>query len=89
MIKSPYMARLASRQAFLTKQILFMRSTYGRFACKEFSLYLKCLLSVLAFFTLHFTLAVSLALCTDVVAKHCSEDEVLFRCQLIQRTGNE
>ena len=66
-----------------------MRSTFGRFACKEFSLYLICLLSVLAFFTLPFTLAVSLALCTDVVAKHCSEDEVLFGRQLIERTGNE
>jgi len=38
---------------------------------------------------LPFTLAVSLALCTDVVAKHCSEDEVLFGRQLIERTGNE
>ena len=35
------------------------------------------------------SLAVSLALCTDVVAEHGSEDEVLFGRQLIVRTGNE
>ena len=29
-----------------------MRSTFGRFACKEFSLYLKCLLCMKAFITL-------------------------------------
>ena len=38
---------------------------------------------------LTFTLAVSLALCTDVVAEHGSEDEILFGRQLIERTGNE
>ena len=35
------------------------------------------------------TLAIALTLCTDVVAKHGSEDEVLFGRQLIERTGNE
>lgn len=73
-----------------------MRSTFGRFACKEFSLYLKCLLAspssvvtqqslntfASAFatpsvvragiFYTSFTLAVSLALRTDVVAEHGS-----------------
>ena len=38
---------------------------------------------------LTFTLAVSLALCTDVVAEHGSKDEVLFGRQLIERTRNE
>ena len=49
--------------------------------CKLARLSLTCSLS-LAF-------AVSLTLGADVVAKHSSEDEVLFGSQLIQRTGNE
>ena len=44
---------------------------------------------MLAFVTFALALAVSLTLCADVVAKHGSEDEVLFWSQLIQRTGNE
>ena len=36
-----------------------------------------------------FTFTVPFTLCTDVVAKHGSKDEVLFGRQLIERTGNE
>ena len=35
------------------------------------------------------TFTIPFTLCTDVVAKHGSEDEVLFGRQLIERTGNE
>jgi hypothetical protein len=35
------------------------------------------------------TLAISFALCTEVVAEHGSEDEVLFGCELIQWTSND
>ena len=44
---------------------------------------------MLAFFTLTFTLTISFALGTDVVAEHGSEDEVFFGCQLVERTGDE
>ena len=36
-----------------------------------------------------FTLAVAFALCAEVVAEHGAEDEVLFGCELVQRTGND
>ena len=69
-----------------------MRSTFGRFACKEFSLYLKYLLSVLAFITPAFTRSLSftiaLTLCTEVIAQHRTEDKVLFGRQFVERTGD-
>ena len=44
---------------------------------------------MLAFIALTLAFAVSLALGADVVAKHGSEDEVLFGRQLIEWTSNE
>ena len=44
---------------------------------------------MLTFITLTLAFAVSLTLGADVVAKHGSEDEVLFGRQLIQRTGDK
>ena len=46
-------------------------------------------LRMLTFVTLTFSLAVTLTLGTDVVAKHSSKDKVLFRSQLIQWTGDK
>ena len=40
--------------------------------------------SALAFLTL----AVPFALCADVVAEHGAEDEIFFRCEFVQRTGD-
>ena len=44
---------------------------------------------MLAISALSLTFTVPFTLCTDVVAKHGSEDEVLFGRQLIERTRNE
>ena len=46
-------------------------------------------MSVALALTLSFTFAIPFALCTEVVAEHSSEDEVLFGCELIQRTGDD
>ena len=35
------------------------------------------------------TLAVAFALCAEVIAEHGSKNEVLFRCKLVQRTGDD
>ena len=35
------------------------------------------------------TLTVALALCADIVAKQGSKDEVFFRCELVQRSGDD
>jgi len=39
--------------------------------------------------TLSFTLTVPFTLCTDVIAEHGTEDEVLFGRELVQRTGDD
>ena len=39
--------------------------------------------------TLSLTLAISFTLCADVVAKHSTEDKILFGRKLVQRTGND
>ena len=36
-----------------------------------------------------FTFAVAFALCADVVAEHGAEDEIFFRCEFVQWTGND
>ena len=36
-----------------------------------------------------FTLAVAFALCADVIAEHGSENEILFRCEFVEWTGND
>ena len=55
----------------------------------EFSLYLICLLSVLAISAPSLTFTVPFALCTDVVAEHGAEDEVFLGRQLVKRTGDK
>ena len=35
------------------------------------------------------TLAIAFALCAEVIAEHSAEDEVLFGCELVQRTGDD
>ena len=35
------------------------------------------------------TLAIPFALCTDVVAEHGAEDEILFGCKFVQWTGDD
>ena len=39
--------------------------------------------------SLTLTLAIAFALHADVVAQHGTEDKVFFRCELIQRTGDD
>ena len=36
-----------------------------------------------------FTLTVPFALCADVVAEHGAEDEIFFRCEFVQWTGDD
>ena len=36
-----------------------------------------------------FTFAVAFALCADVVAEHGAEDEIFFRCEFVQWTGDD
>ena len=35
------------------------------------------------------TLAIALTLCTDVVAKHGTKNEIFFRCKFVKRTSNK
>ena len=45
-------------------------------------------MSVALALTLSFTFAIPFALCADVVAEHGAEDEIFFRCEFVQRTGD-